>query len=420
MLAAEARQHAWRRRRSLLLRFALLAAVVWFAWYQWYPDSTPVPLPASATRGVVGATIDPLRWPLPDGDVARTRSTAARPNLNAAEAWRIRLGSLATTGLVATADAIYVGVSEGAVLALSTRDGHELWRVPVAGQIDAAPALAGDRLYVGLRDGSLAAIDARDGRQVWRAGRGASVFTSPVVDAGVVYVTSGRGDVRAFDAEDGRQLWERAPKEALGSAVPLAIGAGVLAVVAGDEVDLIDRMTGQETYFYRMRAPVAALAHDREVIALGRQSLTAFGVEQRRPWWEPARMWWGQFWLQGLLPAPPGQPSRWVAGAPAGGIAPAIAGELLIVAATGGAVRAHDLRTGEERWSASVGRLVFPPVATAAGVLLLEADALVWLDAATGVVRGRQPLPGERFSSVAVTDGGSYLLSRGSDIVALR
>ena len=92
----------------------------------------------------------------------------------------------------------------------------------------------------------------------------------------------------------------------------------------------------------------------------------------------------------------------------------------MIVAATGGAVRAHDLRTGEERWSASVGRLVFPPVATAAGVLLLEADALVWLDAATGVVRGRQPLPGERFSSVAVTDGGSYLLSRGSDIVALR
>ena len=409
-----------RLRRIRFVQVALAAVLIGFISQRiWFSGPQVLPSPQSTSAHVVAAAEVPASWPHVGGDRGLTRMTTAAAAIDGRVVWRVALGSPLTTPIVAGDGALYVGVANAALVALSSVDGRELWRSPVPGQLDAAPAYADGRLYVGMRDGTIAALDAVTGRVIWNAGEGPTFVTSPVVDGGVVYA-SALGDVRAFDADTGRLLWQKRDDELASSSVSPALSATELVVGTTGRVVVFDRSTGAQANFFGLRNPAHVVVHDGQVIVAGQTRVVAFGLDQRRPWWDPLRTAWGQLWILGMAPVPPDQPNHWIQRGERFTYAPAIAGDVVVIATQSGKVRGLDLRTGQERWKIEAGRLVSAPVTTSTGVLLITPSTLVIVDSATGTERARRVLDGEQVGGVTVTTGGTYLASRGDGVVALR
>lgn len=129
---------------------------------------------------------------------------------------------------------LYLVNANDTVIALDARTGKMLWnqhRTPVAGmQLSGHSGLLaqGNRVYVGFSDGVVVAFDATSGAERWPpvdlAAEGESapggssehfdVDTTPVMDTidgnPAVFVASAQGGLFALDAEGGTQIWQNA------------------------------------------------------------------------------------------------------------------------------------------------------------------------------------------------------------------
>jgi hypothetical protein len=92
----------------------------------------------------------------------------------------------------------------------------------------------------------------------------------------------------------------------------------------------------------------------------------------------------------------------------------------LVVAGAGGELRGYARESGELLWSAYLGPLVGPPVLTADGLLLLQDDALVLIDATDGSELGRRSFPAGGLRDAIVTSHGTYLVEENGTLTALR
>lgn len=400
------------RRGVYGLTVALVALLVYRLWFA---APSPLPSPQSTERSVVSG---PTSWPAANGDTAATRATDAPAALAGNVAWRVSLEASASTPVVASEHALFVGLTNGTLAALDSASGNVLWTAAVPGQLDAAPAIAGNEVYAAYRDGRVVALDAGTGREIWTASAGSSTL-APLIADGVVYAASQRA-IHAFDAETGRRLWMRDLEGGWSPASPVAAGPQ-LVVARHDQVVVFDRTTGEQTFFYKARTPQALTVAGSRVVLVAADRAVAFGIDERRPWWEGFRRAWGQFYLWGVAPPPPNPPRDWLAPAPRGALPVTVAGSALVIATRDGSVSALDLASGAELWATRRGPLMAPPVATANGVLLVEPDALVTLDGVTGVELARRDLAGGRLGSAIVTAHGTYVLaSGGQELLALR
>lgn len=408
-----------RRRRWIWARYGAVAVMlVLVSYHLWFAPMPELPQPVSYARSMVSPVKAPKTWPSAGGDLGATRGTTATVAMDAGIAWRARLDSDATTSLVADDHAVYVGVANAALIALSVEDGRELWRAAVPGQLDSPPTLAGDRLYITLRDGSVAALDAMTGRVIWREGRGPTFSAAPLVSRGTLFA-SALGDARMYNAEDGSEIWQHRIDSLSSSASP-ALGGGYLLTAVADRALIFDRTTGQQTFFFRLRAPAHLMVVDEAAVVVGRDLVVVFPLDAERPWWESVRTAWGQLYIFGMLPRPPDQPNRWYAQSIRGALAPALADGAIVLATTKGAVRAIEVSTGTDRWKIEVGTLSAPPVMTRGGLLVVGPETLTLLDPATGKVLKQRAIARERFHAVTVTERATYLVSGGSEVVALR
>lgn len=409
-------------RRQRLTRASFMAVVavtlVGLVYLQWFRPASALPTPTTVSRSIVPATEDASQWPSVAGNAQLHRATAARPDLGAPEHWRMTTDERITTPAVVGERLVYVGVS-GSLIAASREDGREVWRMPVAGQLDAAPTLVGDRLYVPLREGSILAVDANTGKEIWKGGDGPTYFSSVTVFNGVVYGGS-LGRLTGLDAETGRVLWSKGIDNRVSAQASPAVTAGHLVALTYRRALLFDRYTGEELFYYSLPAPDHLMVEGNRGFIVAADRIIAFGFDQRRPWWEYARTAWGQLWIFGMAPAPPPQPRHWVQPTERGAFAPAVAGNALIVATSGGLVRALDLATGEQRWEAKVGAVASAPTVTVGGILLVQREGLLLLDATTGAEVAKRPMPGGNLRSAAVTSGGTYVVAGEDSIIALR
>ena len=419
--AREEAYRAGRRRRRIRLASiaaGIVAVTAAFVYVQWFMPATPLPAPSTPARSLVPATEDASRWPTIAGNAQLQRTTSARPDLAAPERWRVTLDARITTPPVVDAQRVYVGVT-GALVALSREDGREAWRIPIAGQLDAAPTIVGDRLYVTLREGTVLALNTADGRQLWKGGDGPTYFSSVVVDGGEVFGSS-LGRLTGLDAETGEVLWRRETDNRVSAQAQPAVTRAYVLQLSYRRALLFDRATGEELFFYSMPSPEhIAIAGNRGII-VGSDRIVAFGFDQRRPWWEFWRTAWGELWILGMASAPPPQPRHWAQSTDRGTLAPTVAGDALVVTTTLGTVRALDLASGEARWEAKVGPVAWAPVTTAGGVLLVQRDALLLLDPATGAEVAKRPMRDAGLRSAAVTSGGTYVVSGDQVLIALR
>ena len=352
--------------------------------------SQPPPLPSNSARSVVAG---PDVWPIANGDLGATRTTTAQPSIDNPIAWRRALGSALTASPVVDRSRIYVALSDGRLVALSLNDGREIWSVPVPGWLDSAPTVAGDLLYASQRDGRVVALEASTGSLRWsqHIGKGGGVYASPIVADGVVYALSSRSLV-AFDAEDGSALWSHEVDTGNLTVAPVVVGDR-LVVATTQGIIILDRRTGDQTFWYRLINLESLATSGNTVIALSNTRMVSLDVSARRPWWEGVRGAWGNLYIWGVAPEVPPPPTRWrlFIERDSRGVATGVS--CLYVSWISGALGCYDPDTGATLWERRGEPIVAPPTLIGSGLLVAERHALMLLDPLTGIELGRRAMP---------------------------
>lgn len=121
--------------------------------------------------------------------------------------------SFVSGGVGAGGGKVFIGMTNGEVVALGSTDGAELWRTAVGSEVLAAPVYGAGKVYAQTIDGRLLGLDVDDGAIVWSFDNQVPVLTlrgtsTPVYDQGVVYTGFASGKVSAVRADNGEPVWE--------------------------------------------------------------------------------------------------------------------------------------------------------------------------------------------------------------------
>jgi len=153
---------------------------------------------------------------------------------------------------------------EAAISAARLEDGEPAWRVPIRAPSLGGPAVAEGRIYVGTSDGRVIALAADEGTRAWEYRATGRVDTSPAVADGLVYVaaedfSSGVATVYALDAATGRERWRFPPSGPAVGVSSVSVAEGTAFVGLGDfMIHAFDAVTGAERWRTRARAPFSA------------------------------------------------------------------------------------------------------------------------------------------------------------------
>ncbi len=413
---ARRRRIEGRRRRLALLAVALVvtAFVGLIGFRRFIVDPRPLPLPTSAVRTISAGE---LAWPSDGGNLGRTRSTRGPASFQARSAWDRDLGAPASAGLVSDASAVYVSLADRRLIALAADSGREAWSITLDSAVNFTPLLAGDRLYATLPGGNLLAIATATGEIVWDVQFDRSLSASPLIAAGTLYLLAG-GSIIGLEAENGAELWRRQVDVDL-TLTNTAIEDDILVVSTTDRIVLFDRLTGSQIYWYVLPPVIEGIAIvDRTVFASASATIVAISVDSRRPWWEPFRAIWFQFWIWGSAPQTPGPPSDWVARARHDS-SPAVAAGKIAVASRGGRVTVRSTENGAELWSRQFGELAEGPIFTVGGLLVTRPTAILLLNPEDGSTL-YEHTTFEEISEIAVTGEAIYTASPAGTLRALR
>ena len=111
-----------------------------------------------------------------------------------------------------TSDLAIVGNQNGAIEAISLKNGKRKWALETKGPIFSSPAVSPGanaketKLVVGSADGNVYCFSA-NGKKIWTVQTGAAVLGSPLIDNGVVYIGGSDHSFRALDLNTGREIW---------------------------------------------------------------------------------------------------------------------------------------------------------------------------------------------------------------------
>lgn len=247
---------------------------------------------------------------------------------------------------------IYTLDSRASVTATSPSGGR-VWNTDITPALEARDsasgggiAYEGGRIYVTTGFGELVALDAASGGVLWRQRVGAPVGGGPAVQNGVVYVSTRNNVGWAVRATDGRVLWQTGATQS---------GSGVMGVS-------VPAVQGDQVIFPFSSGELLAVARD--------SGLTNWNSQ-----------------VAGTRPGRSISVIRDMTGDPV------ISGSRVYAGTSAGRIQAVDLATGMTEWSSRDG--ANSPVVVAGGSVFAVNDQaeLIRLDAATGGVIWRRPMP---------------------------
>ncbi len=108
-------------------------------------------------------------------------------------------------------DLLYVGFSEGSLIAFNAKSGSPVWEIQLNKNkrfrdIDATPVLDGDYVYVSGYDDKLYCIQALRGEIVWKIDGGG--YYGITLSGDHIYYPTSTGEVLALKKSDGSKVWE--------------------------------------------------------------------------------------------------------------------------------------------------------------------------------------------------------------------
>jgi outer membrane protein assembly factor BamB len=105
------------------------------------------------------------------------------------------------------ADRVYIGSDSGMFFALRALTGAVIWKKQL-GAVGSAPLISAGMLYVGTSDGTLIALDMQTGIEKWRyAGRGV-IAQTPTATGDLIVFANEADQVVALDSATGRFKWQ--------------------------------------------------------------------------------------------------------------------------------------------------------------------------------------------------------------------
>lgn len=121
--------------------------------------------------------------------------------------------SFVTGGVSTGSGKVFLGTTNGEVVAFSATAGEELWRGIVGSEVLAPVAVGEGLVFAQTIDGSLLALEEDGGEIRWRFDAQVPVLTlrgtsAPVVDGATVFTGFANGSLVAIKAADGEPLWE--------------------------------------------------------------------------------------------------------------------------------------------------------------------------------------------------------------------
>jgi outer membrane protein assembly factor BamB len=140
---------------------------------------------------------------------------------------------------------LFVGSTDGHMLAIDPVRGDTRWRIDAGAKIVAPAAPAGDCVIVGTMDGSLLALRRSDGAVVWRRKLAAGIVSAPVVHRETAIVGGRDYVLRAVRLTDGTDVWTQPFWASWVESTPRIVD-GVLYVGSSDlrAVRALDPATG--------------------------------------------------------------------------------------------------------------------------------------------------------------------------------
>lgn len=129
------------------------------------------------------------------------------------QTWEKQLNTTISTGPSLQGGQLYVGTSQGEVIALSPENGELRWRKTLSSEVLATPRADNGIVVVRTVDGKLYGLNAADGSERWIYSRDVPLLTlrgtsAPVISDGIVIMGSDSGKLAALTLQDGTVLWE--------------------------------------------------------------------------------------------------------------------------------------------------------------------------------------------------------------------
>ena len=263
---------------------------------------------------------------------------------------------------------VYVGTSEGHVVALDAETGEQQWVTKLSSVILSPPQKSGDKVIVKTLDAKLFGLSATTGRRIWSYEETAPSLSlhgasSPIITQGIVLTGFDGGSLSAIEINSGRLLWE----------ANVAIPRGRTELERLVDIDANPIVVGGIVYAITFQGELAAFAVDSGRVLWNREvsSHTGFSVDgdylyvtdDKSIIWSFDRFNGGSVWKQDSLL------NRQVTG-------PAVLGNYLIVGDFEGYVHWLDKNTGAfvARQRITRDRIIAAPVAAGETVYVFASD----------------------------------------------
>ena len=143
---------------------------------------------------------------------------------------------------------LYVGFSDGFLVALDARRGTVLWERKLNRNrrfrdIDAGPVIEGNSLYIASYDGALYSIDPDSGKTNWRLDAGGA--SSVTVGPRALFFSSSNGQTYAVQKKSGKVIWSKNLKS--GSLTQPRLYRGIVVVgVTDGPLYFLDSENGEQ------------------------------------------------------------------------------------------------------------------------------------------------------------------------------
>lgn len=319
---------------------------------------------------------------------ARVQATSAA----GAEIWSRDLtpewgqrGTASGGGLAVAGGRLYVASAFALLAALDAATGREIWSLRFDAPLTGAPVVAGDRVFVAAADSTLWSLDAATGRVDWTTAGTDSLVTmvrgaAPAISGDLVVFPTGAGEIKAMRRSNGALIWQS-----------LVTGRRVGAAYAS-----IDAITGD---------PVV----DGNRIYAANQSgrLMALDARTGAAIWTAREAAYSPVW--------------------------AVGGSVFLVTDENRLMRL-DAATGRPIWAQELPLYTTERVRRRQAIFPQHGPVLgggrLWVASGDGVLRGFDPVSGERVAEVAIPGGAAsgpiivdrtlYVLGRNGRLHAFR
>lgn len=159
--------------------------------------------------------------------------------------WDVKLNTTVSAGLAFFEEKLFLGSSQGQVIAISTKDSKELWRAQLSSEVLSTPAIANGIVVAKTIDGRIYGLNLETGKQLWVYEVSVPRLTlrgnsSPVIYADIVLSASDSGKLTALTLNQGKVLWETTISIAKGrNQLERIVDLDVKPIVKGDVVYLV-------------------------------------------------------------------------------------------------------------------------------------------------------------------------------------